>query len=382
VEVSQVTSIAEDYKGLLRDTKEHITTGAAYMVPVIAIGGLLLAISELLGAKIPANGENAGSFVASLYALGSVGDTIFIAVMAAFVAFAIADRPGLAPGLITGIYANTLGTGFLGALVAGFLSGYVTWTLMKKVHVHRYLQPLWVLIAPFFTTVMVGLTLRFVIGSPLSWFTRELTHMLTHLNSGNLIVLGLVIGLMVGFDFGGPINKVAFVTSLGLLSQGVYAPMSMVMVASPASSIGLGLATLFAPKKYTEGERAFGKAAVAIGGTIGFSEGAIPLAVTALRRSIAASMIGSAVAAVLAAVFHLTQKAPGSSIVGLVLVNRPVFFAIAILAGGVTTALVANLLKAASARRSGTGEVAEDASGTGEVTQDASIPEPPLESSV
>lgn len=333
-----------DYPNIFKNTRKQIGLGVSYMIPVVLVGGLFFAFYKLLG------GASGGELALNLRAISNIGMELFVPVLAAYISYAIADRVGIAPGLICGALATSIGAGFLGGLVAGLLSGYITFFLVKKVKVPESIRTVWWMYIPVIVSLILGLLIIYVIGPPITALTNAITNWLTEMSTGNLILLGLILGAMQGVDFGGPINKIAFLFALGALEKDITIPMGLVMGASTVPSIGMCLATFFAPKLYSKQEQEFGKAALAIGVLSGFSEGAIPFAVNDVVRVMIATTLGSAVAGAMAGFFGLMIPAPGNGIIGMWLFNKPFHYVICTIVGALVCALTVNLLKKMSKR--------------------------------
>ncbi len=331
--------IQTHHTGILK----HLFTGISYMVPIVAAGGLLIAISFLWGLEPPE-----GSLGATLNTLGGVALSFMIPVMTAFIAFSIADRPGIAPGLVIGyLSANVVGSGFLGAIVGGLAVGYFA-LLLKKIRLPKALEGISVvLFIPLLTTVVVGLLMLYVIGSPIAALMTALSNALANLSTVSAILLGVVMGLMTAFDMGGPCDKVAYTFSVGLLAEGITGPMAANMAAGMSPALGLALATVLFRKKFTEPEREAGKVAWALGACF-ITEGAIPFAAADPLRVLPATMIGSAVSGALSMLFGCTLAAPHGGIFAILIpgaVGHAGLYVLSIVIGAVVTALLLNITK-------------------------------------
>ncbi|MBP2637030.1 MAG: system D-fructose-specific component, Frc family [Firmicutes bacterium] len=325
---------------------KHLMTGVSYMLPVVVAGGLLIAISFIFGIEAF---KQQGTLAAALMDIG--GGTAFalmVPVLAGFIAFSIAEKPGLAPGLIGGMLASKVGAGFLGGIIAGFLAGYVTKWMKENIKLPKNFAGLVpILIIPFFGSAIVGLMMVYVIGGPMKAIMDALSGWLTNLGSGNAGMLGLLLGAMMAFDMGGPVNKAAYTFAVGLLGSGLYGPIAAVMAAGMTPPLGLWLATVLAPKKFSDEEREAGKAAGVLG--ISFiTEGAIPFAAADPFRIIPSIMAGSAVAGALSMALGATLRAPHGGIFVLMIPNAVgnlVMYVLSIVAGTVVTALLVSLVK-------------------------------------
>jgi PTS system fructose-specific IIC component len=330
---------AHNKTGILK----HLFTGISYMIPIVASGGLLIALSFLWGLE-PAEGSLGGV----LNTLGGAALSFMLPIMCAFIAYSIADRPGIAPGLALGyISANVVGAGFLGAIVAGLACGYLA-LYLKKIKLPQALQGInVVLFIPLITTIVVGLLMIYLIGAPIESIMTWLTNGLNNLSTVSSVLLGVVMGLMTAFDMGGPFDKVAYTFSVGLLASGITAPMAANMAAGMSPALGLALATVLFRKRFTPNERESGKVAWALGACF-ITEGAIPFAAADPLRILPATMLGSAVAGGLSMLFGCTLAAPHGGIFAIAIpgvVGNVGLYLVAIAAGAIVTAVTANYTK-------------------------------------
>ncbi|MCL6604202.1 MAG: fructose-specific PTS transporter subunit EIIC [Paenibacillus sp.] len=321
---------------------KHLMTGVSHMLPLVVAGGLLIALSFF---KL---NPDEGTFLANLLKIGGAAMGMMVPILAAFIAFSIGGKPALAPGLVGGVLSTQLGAGFLGGILAGFLAGYVAKWLIQNIKLPRSMEGLKpLLIVPFLSVLVVGLLMVYVIGTPIKSLMDGLTVWLEGIGSGNKILLGAILGGMMALDMGGPFNKIAYTFAVGLLGSGVYGPMAAVMAAGMTPPLGIWLATVLAPKKFTQEEREAGKVASILGLSF-ITEGAIPFGAADPFRIIPAFMIGSGLTGALSMVFDVTLRAPHGGIFVLLVPNAisPVFmYLIAIAIGTVVTALLVNLFK-------------------------------------
>ena len=270
-------------------------TGVSYMLPVVIAGGLAIALSFALGGIYA--GQQKDTLAGALAMIG--GGTafhLFVAVLSGFIAYSIADRPGIAPGLVGGMLAQNLGAGFLGGIVSGFLAGYLTKFLADKIKLPSTLEGLKpVLILPFLSTIIVGLLMIYVIAPPVQTVLDAMTHWLNGMRGANALLLGVILGSMMAFDMGGPVNKAAYTFAVGLLASKVYTPMAAVIAAGMTPPLGLALAVYLFKNRFDLEEREAGSAAFVLGLSF-ITEGAIPFAAKDPFRVIPATMVGSAVA--------------------------------------------------------------------------------------
>jgi len=321
-------------------------TGVSFMIPFVVAGGILIALSFVFGIEAF---KQPGTLAAALMEIGGGSAfALMVPVLSGYIAYSIADRPGIAPGMVGGILASKVGAGFLGGIVSGFLAGYLAAWLVRSIRLPRTMEGLKpVLIVPVVATGVTGLLMIYVIGSPLQAVMTGLTNWLQGLSGGNAVLLGLILGAMMAFDMGGPVNKAAYTFATGLLASQVYTPMAAVMAAGMTPPLGLALATWLAPKKFTPEEREAGKAAAVLG--ISFiTEGAIPFAAADPLRVIPSIMAGSAVTGALSMAFGATLRAPHGGIFVLPIpgvVGNLGLYALSILIGAVITAAVVVVLK-------------------------------------
>lgn len=325
---------------------KHLMNGVSFMIPLVAAGGLIIAISFIFG--IEAFKEKDTLAAALMDIGGGAAFALMVPVLAGYIAYSIAEKPGLAPGLVGGMLASKIGAGFLGGIIAGFLAGYIAQWLKQTIKLPKNLEGLKpILIIPFFATLATGLLMIYVIGGPVKTIMDALTNWLSGLTGTNAVFLGLILGAMMAFDMGGPVNKAAYTFGVGLLGSSIYGPMAAIMAAGMTPPLGLWLATVLAPKKYSTEEREAGKAAAALG--ISFiTEGAIPFAAADPFRVIPAIMAGSAVTGALSMLFGATLRAPHGGIFVLPIPNAVGnlgMYVVAIIVGTVVTALLVNLLK-------------------------------------
>ena len=350
-------SLSDQASQARSDLYRYLMNGVSHMIPFVVTGGLLIALALAIGGEASEAGMviPQGSLWNQILNVGVVGFTLMIPVLAGYIAFAIGDRPALAPGFIGGWIANNgsfygaeAGTGFIGAIIAGLLVGYfIKW--LTSINYHKMVQPLIpIMIAPIAGSLFIASLFIFVIGAPIAQLMGQLNALLTSMSSGNVILLGIVLGGMTGFDMGGPFNKVAFLFSVGMIASGQTQFMGAMACAIPVAPLGMSIATLLGRKLdlFEESELETGKAAGAMG-LVGISEGAIPFAAQDPISVIPANVIGSMVAAVMAFSFGITNSvAHGGPVVALLgAMNHPVLALLAMAIGAVTTAVICIALK-------------------------------------
>jgi PTS system fructose-specific IIC component len=338
--------------------RKWLMTGVSYMVPFVAAGGLLIALSFAVGGYEIVNAKSVvdhfdwadkASWAALMFQIGVGAFSFLIPVLAGFIAYGMADRPGLVPGFVGGYIAVTIKAGFLGGLIAGLLAGAVVLAI-QKVHVHKTLRGVMpVVVIPLLSSIVVGVLMFVVIGKPIASAQKGMTDWLSGLSGTNAIILGVILGLMMCFDLGGPVNKVAYAFATGGIAAtnptpGALKIMAAVMAAGMVPPLAMALATVIRGRLFTEEERENGKAAWVLGASF-ISEGAIPFAAADPLRVIPSSMVGGAVTGALAMAFGNTLRAPHGGIFVVPLIGKPFLYLIAIAVGTAVAAGLVILLK-------------------------------------
>ncbi|AVF33783.1 PTS fructose transporter subunit IIBC [Rahnella sikkimica] len=329
----------------------HLLTGVSYMLPMVVAGGLCIALSFVFGIKAF---EVKGTLAAALMQIGGASAfALMVPVLAGFIAFSIADRPGLTPGLIGGMLAVSTGAGFLGGIIAGFLAGYVAKAISGKLKLPQSMEALKpILIIPLVASLITGLVMIYVVGTPVAKIMAGLTAWLQSLGTANAVLLGAILGAMMCTDMGGPVNKAAYAFGVALLSSSVYAPMAAIMAAGMVPPLAMGLATLLARNKFEESEREGGKAALVLGLCF-ISEGAIPFAARDPMRVLPCCIAGGALTGALSMAFHAQLMAPHGGLFVLLIPGAitPVLgYLVAIIAGTVLAGGAYAVLKRSDAQ--------------------------------
>lgn len=364
--------------------RQWLMTGVSYMIPFVAAGGILIALSFMLAQVVggkkgaidvtnysltdaaglskaynlmthfdPSNGMN---WAGLLFVIGAASFGFLVPILSGFIAFGIADRPGITPGIVGGAIAATMGTGFLGGIATGFIGGFIAlgvsrWKVPKGV---RGVMP--VVVIPLISTVATGAIMIIILGRPLKWLTDHLTTGLNNLgtNGAGLMLLGVLLGLMMGFDLGGPVNKVAYTfATTGLATVAASsgdAPqlriMAAVMAAGMVPPLGMALASTVRKRLFTRAEQENGRAAWLLGASF-ITEGAIPFAAADPWRVIVSSMVGSGATGGLVILFNNTLRAPHGGIWVAPLIGNPLTFVLAVVIGTLITAAIVVALKSA-----------------------------------
>ncbi|MGY5045460.1 PTS fructose transporter subunit IIABC [Streptomyces sp. 900105755] len=349
--VERAGEAGEGYGTKLR---KWLMSGVSYMVPFVAAGGLLIALGFAIGGYEIKSAPSVlnhfvwtqtDSWAALMFQIGAVAFGFLVPVLAGYIAYGMADRPGLVPGFVGGMIASTINAGFLGGLVAGLLAGGVVMAI-QKIDIPKVLRGIMpVVVIPLISTAIVGFLMFVVVGKPIASAQKGMTDWLNGLSGSNAVLLGTLLGLMMCFDLGGPVNKVAYTfATAGIAvsnpSDSAMKIMAAVMAAGMVPPLAMALATTVRGKLFTETERENGKAAWVLGASF-ISEGAIPFAAADPLRVIPSSMVGGAITGALSMVFGATLRAPHGGIFVVPLIGNPFLYLVAIAAGVcVTTALV------------------------------------------
>ncbi|PJO72552.1 PTS fructose transporter subunit EIIBC [Burkholderia thailandensis] len=319
----------------------HLMTGVSYMLPFVVAGGLLIALSFALGGIYAFDDAHKGTLAWSLFQIGAKSAfALIVPVLSGYIAYSIADRPGITPGMVGGMLAASLNAGFLGGIVSGFLAGYAALLINRHLKLHRNLEGLKpVLIIPLVSTLVVGLLMLYVVGAPVAAALHALEGWLRSMQAGSAVVLGLILGGMMALDMGGPVNKAAYAFSAGLIASHVYTPMAATMAAGMTPPLGIALATWLFRQRFGAEEREAGKAAAVLG--IAFiTEGAIPFAARDPMRVIPACIAGSALTGAISMAAGAELKVPHGGIFVLPIPNAVTHlgvYALAIAAGTLVT---------------------------------------------
>ena len=349
-----------------------VMTGVSYMIPFVAAGGIIVALGFILEAitmpnlgdvdteKILANATiyNLGDTHWTLYlgavlqTIGKFGLDLMVPALAAFIAYGLAQRPGIAPGFIAGSVAVAVKAGFLGGIVGGLLAGLIAYGL-GTLKLPRWLGSMMpVVITPLITSLVAGGIMYLLLGAPLAWVLESLQNWLTSMSGASALVLGLILGAMMASDLGGPINKAAYLFATAGLSSGADVNkeiMAAVIISGMVPPLAMALATTLRPKLFTEPERENGKAAWLLGASF-ISEGAIPFASADPARVIPSSIVGGAIAGAISMNAHVASPAPHGGIWIIGLSNNIPMFLLAVVAGTVVSAITYVLLKSIGAK--------------------------------
>jgi PTS system fructose-specific IIC component len=328
----------------------HFMNGVNYMLPFVIAGGIIIALSFAFG--ITASDPKSADYNVLAGALSTIGGGTAFAMMVpalgAGIASSIAGKAGFAPGIVAGLLAANGGSGFLGGMIGGLLAGYATDFLANKINIKKQFAAIYQLIVvPLVSILVIGLAMVFLIDKPIAWVLDALTSWLNGLGNTSGLMFGLLIGVMMAADMGGPINKSISTFSIGLMSAGVNAPIAACMAAGMTPPLGLALATILFKHKFNKEERTSGQSCWILGASY-ITEGAIPFAVADPIRVIPSLMLGSATAAGISMAAGVTSMAPHGGIwvmlIPNVMNNLPMYI-LAIVAGTIVTAVTVGLLK-------------------------------------
>ena len=377
--VAAATSTAEDSSSAVEGSwgtriYKAVMTGVSYMIPFVAAGGIIVALGFMLEAVTTPNLgdlneaarksilENSSLFNLNgthwtlylgvvLHTIGGFGIELMVPALAAYIAYGLAQRPGIAPGFIAGTVAVTVKAGFLGGIVGGILAGVVAYGL-GTLKLPRWLGSMMpVVITPLVTSLIAGAVMYLLLGAPLAWVMSALQGWLTSMSGASSLVLGLILGAMMASDLGGPINKAAYLFATTGLSNGGAVNqeiMAAVIISGMVPPLAMALATTLRPKLFTEPERENGKAAWLLGASF-ISEGAIPFASADPLRVISSSVVGGALAGAISMSAHVASPAPHGGIWIVLLSNNVLMFLVAVAAGTLLSALVYLVLKSIGA---------------------------------
>lgn len=347
----------------LKQLRQHLLTGVSYSIPFIACGGILIALS-LAFAPMGSTGpdmdaiqpEGLQRLLKLTLTVGATSFGLMLPILAGYISYSIAGKPGLVAGMIGGFLSGHLrvpwagkdvpevSAGFLGALVAGLVAGYLVQAI-KKIPTHKLVKPIMpILIIPVVSSVAITALMLLVIGPPMAELLLSLGDGLKSMQTGNAVVLAMVLGAMIAFDMGGPVNKAAFFFASGLIAQGNFTVMGPVAAAICTPPLGMGLATFIGRKLWSEEQRESGLAAFGMG-MIGITEGAIPFAASDPFRVIPCIMLGSMAASTVAMLAGVGDHAPHGGPIVIFVVDNKLMYVVAIVIGTVVTALAVNIVK-------------------------------------
>jgi PTS system fructose-specific IIC component len=335
----------------LKKVRQYLLTGVSFAIPFIACGGIMIAI----GIAFVPMGATGPDFSHSpvmklIFDIGAASFSLLLPILAGYISYAMAGKPGLVPGFIGGYLSGEVKAGFLGAILVGLLAGLVV-NYVKKLPVPKYIRPVMpILIIPIISSTIIGVLMLKVIGIPIANLMEFLSVWLNSISQGNAVVLALILGAMIAFDMGGPVNKVAFFFGAAMIKEGNFAVMGACAAAICTPPLGLGLATFINRKLWNEEEREAGIAGFSMG-MIGITEGAIPFAAADPLRVIPCIMAGSMVASMVAMLGKVGDHAPHGGPIVIPVVDNRIMYVLAIIIGSVVTAVLINAIKTLTGKK-------------------------------
>ncbi|MHC5248992.1 PTS fructose transporter subunit IIC [Enterococcus sp. LJL90] len=331
------------------ELKRHALTAISYMLPLVVASGLLIAIGNLMGGSVIEDYTTSFSVASALTSLGVMGMGLLPSFISGYIAYSIADRPGIAPGFLMGMIAQTIGAGFLGGMLGGYIVGYLIKWMRETIKVPKWAEGLMpMMIIPTISSLIVGLLMFFVLGTPIVWLTAALTTFLESLNGTSRVVYGFIFGALSCIDFGGPICKVPNLMADGLLLEGILEPEGIKVLACMVPPLGVTFSYVlskFVNKKiYTQEEQDNIKVAFPMGLCM-ISEGVIPIAMNDLVRTVFCTAIGCGVTGAISFSFGVGSPVPSGGVFVIPVMTNPVMALVALLTGTAVTGILLVLLK-------------------------------------
>lgn len=330
--------LIEETKKVFKDTWQHFFTGNSYMLPMLMVGCIAMQIVVLVNP-----GDSA--FWNVFEEMAEIGMTYFVPIMAAFTAYSVADNPGLVPGFICGILAQRNDMGYLGAFLGGLLAGYFTY-ILSTTEVHEKISSIWGSIIPVISTIITALIIVFVLAPPCNFINTKAVDIMLNLGKLGGSIMGAIIGLLGGLDYGGMISKIQSTFSTIAISESIFTPLGICGAAVTVPPLGMCLAIYLAPKLYNEEQREYAKDNWVTAIIAGFTEVVIPFAMEEPKIVTVATVIGSMVTGIIAGAMELKLYVPILGIPQWFFYDKPLVFAFSAITGIVTVAIIANFLKA------------------------------------
>lgn len=329
--------------------KRHLMTAISFFLPIICASGFLLAVGNMMGGTTIESFSEGFSFADTMSTMGGYGLGFLPMIVSTAIAYSIADKPGIASGLITGFVAHGIGSGFIGGIVSGYISGIIVLILVSVLKVPKWMEGLMpTLVIPFISTFISGLIMYYVIGGPINWVTNLLTAYLSGLNTSSLFMYGAIIGVLASIDYGGAINKVVFAFVFAMFSEGIYEPITVLILASMVTPFGLTIAyflgKLIKKNIFTNQDVETLKTAFPMG-IFQITEGCFPIVLKDLPRNMIATGIGGAVGGGLSMLWGADSHIPASGMLAVPTMTKPGAFILALLIGSLVQAIVILLIK-------------------------------------
>ncbi|AYG00418.1 PTS fructose transporter subunit IIC [Lactococcus allomyrinae] len=334
--------------GVLKDLgfKRHLMTAISFFLPIICAAGFLLAIGNIMGGASIADFSKGFSFADTMTTMGGYGLGYLPIVVSTAIAYSIADKPGIAPGLIVGFVAHGINTGFIGGIASGFVVGIITLLFYANVKVPKWMEGLMpTLIVPFVSSFLGGMVMYYVLGTPINYLVSLLTNYLNHLDSSQLLIYGLIIGVLASIDYGGPINKTVFAVVFAMFSENIYAPLTVLIGASMITPFGYGLALIlqkiFKKNVFDKQDIETLKSAIPMG-FCQITEGCFPIIFKNWLKNMIATGIGGGIFGALSMFWGCDSHIPASGMFAVPTMtgNRGFLFVIALIIGSLAQAIV------------------------------------------
>lgn len=338
-------------KNFSKELARHFMTGVSYMLPVVVAGGLMASFAVIFGG--PEVWNDTTTVWGELRQLGVIGLGLVVPIIAAYISYSIADKPGLGPAFIGGMVAQQLNSGFLGGMVVGITSGYFV-LLLKKVKLPPRIAPVKTMVLiPLIGSTVIGFLTIYVIDTPIAAMNESLTNWLQSMSGGNAVLLSIILGAMMAIDMGGPINKIANTFGLAAFAEGIYTISTPMEIAVSIAPVGMFLATIIGKKYYSEEEIESGRSAIVMG-LVGISEGAIPFAVADPLCVLPSIIVGTTLSSGLVTLLGITQNTALSTFLAIPFASNILLYVLCIAVGVVVTAVMVNSLKALKYKKSAT----------------------------
>ncbi len=329
--------------------KKHLMTAISFFLPIVVASGFLLAIGNMMGGVTIENFAGGFTFADTMTTMGGYGLGLLPMIVSTAIAYSIADKPGIAPGLIIGMVASGIGAGFLGGLVGGYIAGIIVMLLTIYIKVPGWMEGLMpTLVIPFASSFLAGIVMYYVVGTPINWFTGMITNYLSNLNTSSLFIYGAIIGILASIDYGGAINKVVFAFVFALFSEGIYEPITVLILVSMVTPFGLTMAhfigKIVRKNIFNKQEIETLKTAFPMG-ICQITEGCFPIVLNDLVRCVIATGIGGAIGGGLSMLWGADSHIPASGMFAIPTMTRPWAFVGALFIGSLATAISILVLK-------------------------------------
>ena len=333
------------------EIKKHLMTAISFFLPIVVASGFLLAIGNMMGGASITDFKAGFTFADTMTTMGGYGLGLLPMIVSTAIAYSIADKPGIAPGLIVGMVASGIGAGFLGGLLGGYISGWTVLMIVKNVKVPKWMEGLMpTMVIPLSSSFIAGLIMYYIVGTPINWFASLITSYLASLDQSSLLVYGAIIGVLAAIDYGGAINKVVFAFVFALFSEGIYEPITVLILTSMVTPFGLTIAyfigKMIHKNIYTKQDVETLKTAFPMG-VCQITEGCFPIVLSDLVRNVIATGVGGAVGGALSMLWGADSHIPASGMFAVFTMTRPWAFIGALLLGSLAQAIVILLIKPA-----------------------------------